>query len=249
MAYFPEKKNASLFSKIRLKFSQAKNGTTSLTGSLRESFSSEIDTVRSLLARHPFFSVGLAFVIGLIFGGILQARASQFTVLSLLGGFPLAIVYGHSQGIPTVLSMFSVIVIDGFVSYALLKLMRILDESPRIQPYLDKIKVRYGDSSRLFMTYSGRIGVQGTLAVCTFLVGWWIAVIIAYLMDLDTKTAMVGILTGLLAGGLLSWSIYEGFVRLIPDPAIVVLIFLVAFLLAGFVFGRFFRRIGNGRER
>ena len=203
--------------------------------------------MRNLLARHPFFSVGLAFIIGLIFGGILQARASQFTILSLLGGFPLAIVYGHSQGIPAVLSMFSVIAIDGFVSYALLKLMRILDESPRIQPYLDKIKVRYGDSSRLFMTQSGSLGVQGALAVCTFLIGWWIAVIIAYLMDLDTKPAMIGIFTGLLAGGLLSWSIYEGFVRLIPDPAIVVLLFLVAFLLAGFVFSRFYRRIGKER--
>jgi hypothetical protein len=238
------KKNASLFTKIRLKFSQTKKESSSLTGSLRESFSGEIDTVRSILAKHPFFSVGFAFIIGLIVGGILQARVSHFTILSLLGGFPLAIVYGHSQGMPTALSMFSVIAIDGFVSYALLKLMHILDESPRIQPYLDKIKVRYGDSSRLFMTYSGRIGVQGTLAVCTFLVGWWIAVIIAYLMDIDTKTSMIGIFTGLLAGGLLSWSIYEGFVRLIPDPAIVVLIFLIAFILAGFIFGRFFRRIG-----
>jgi hypothetical protein len=243
------KKKTSSFSKMWLKFGQSRNEATSLTGSLRETFSGEIEAIRSLLARHPFFSVGLAFIIGLVFGGILQARVSQFTILSLLGGFPLAIVYGHSQGIPTVLSMFSVIAIDGFVSYALLKLMRILDESPRIQPYLDKIKVRYGDSSKLFLTYSGRLGVQGTLAVCTFLIGWWIAVIIAYLMDLDTKTAMVGIFTGLLAGGLLSWSVYEGFVRLIPDPAIVVLIFLIAFLFVGFIFGRFFRRIGKERAQ
>jgi hypothetical protein len=52
-----------------------------------------------------------------------------------------------------------------------------------------------------------------------------------------------------LAGGLLSWSVYEGFVRLIPDPAIVVLIFLIAFLLAVFVVGRFFRRIGKERTQ
>ena len=110
------KKNASLFSKIRLKFGQSRKEATSLTGSLRETFSGEIETIRSLLARHPFFSVGLAFIIGLVFGGILQARASHFTILSLLGGFPLAIVYGHSQGIPTVLSMFSVIAIDSKVT-------------------------------------------------------------------------------------------------------------------------------------
>jgi hypothetical protein len=243
------KKNASFFSKIRVKFGKPRKEATSLTESLRETFSGEIETIRSLLAKHPFFAVGFAFIIGVIFGGILQARASQFTILSLLGGFPLAIVYGHSQGMPTLMSMFLVIAIDGFVSYALLKFMRILDESPRIQLYLDKIKVRYGDSSRLFITYSGRLGVQGALAVSTFLIGWWIAVIIANLMDLDTKTAMVGIFTGLLAGGLLSWSIYEGFVRLIPDPAIVVLIFLIAFLLAGFVVGRVFKRIGTERAR
>ena len=61
------KKNTSLFSKIRLKFSKAKNETTTFTGSLRETFSSEIDTVKNLVARHPFFSIGLAFIIGLIF--------------------------------------------------------------------------------------------------------------------------------------------------------------------------------------
>jgi hypothetical protein len=239
------KKDVNLFSKIRLKFSQARKDASLLRGSLRETFSSEIETVKNLVAKHPFFSLGLAFVAGIVFGGILQVRVSQFTILSLVGGFPLAIVYGQSQGIPTAVSMVLVMGIDGFVSYALLKLMRLFEEYPRIQPYLDKIKFRYGDSSRLFMTYSGRLGVEGALAVCTFLIGWWIATIIAYLMDVDTKTAMVGIFTGLLAGGLLSFSIYEGFVRVIPDPAIVVFVFLIVFIVAGFFVGRLFRKMGT----
>jgi hypothetical protein len=64
-------------------------------------------------------------------------------------------------------------------------------------------------------------------------------------MDLDTRTAMISILSGLLAGGLLSWSIYEGSVRLIPDPLIVVVVFLTLFMVTGFLVGRLFRRISQ----
>ncbi len=230
------------FSKVRLKLLEARQDMTMLKRSLSKTFSGEIEAVRGLLVKHPFLSVGFAFVVGIVFGGFLQARVSRFAILSLLGGFPLAIVYGLSQGVPTELSVGLVIALDSFVSYSLLAIMRVLGEYPRIQPYLSRLKVRYADSSHLFMTYSGRLGVQGALAVCTFLIGWWIATVIAYLLDLDTRTAMVSIFSGLLAGGLLSWAIYEGFVRLIPDPAIVVFIFLVLFIAAGFVVGRLSKR-------
>jgi hypothetical protein len=235
--------HVGLFSKIRLKLREAERDVTTLRLSLRETFSDEIEATRSLLIKYPFLSVSFAFVAGVFFGGLLQARVSRFVVLSLLGGFPLAIVYGQSQGMPTILSVGSVIALDGFVSYAVLRLMRVLDDYPRIQPYLAKVKVRYAESSRLFMTYSGRLGVQGALAVCTFLIGWWIATVLAYLMDLDMKTVMISIFSGLLAGGLLSLAIYEGFVRLIPDPAIVVFAFLVLFVVTGFVVGRLFKRM------
>jgi ABC-type methionine transport system permease subunit len=62
-------------------------------------------------------------------------------------------------------------------------------------------------------------------------------------MDLDMKTVMISIFSGLLAGGLLSLAIYEGFVRLIPDPAIIVFAFLVLFVVTGFVVGRLFKRM------
>jgi hypothetical protein len=234
-----------LLSRVRMKLLEAGQDMTALRTSLRETFSSEIDGFRGLLTKYPFQSIAFAFVAGVVFGGLLQARISRFVLLSLLGGFPLAIVYGGSQGLPSILSIGSVVMIDGFVSYSLLKVLRVLDEYPRVQPYLDKIKIRYKESSRLFVTYSGRLGVQGALAVCTFLIGWWITVVIAYIMDLDTRTAMISILSGLLAGGLLSWSIYEGSVRLIPDPLIVVVVFLTLFMITGFLVGRLFRRISQ----
>ncbi len=238
-------KHIGLFSKVRVKFREASQDMATLRVSLRETFSSEIEGFRALLTRYPFQSIGLAFFAGVVFGGLLQARISRFVVLSLLGGFPLATVYGSSQGLLSTFSIGLVIMIDSFVSYSLLKVLRVLDEYPRLQPYMNRIKVRYTESSRLFVTYSGRLGVQGALAACTFLIGWWIAVVIAYIIDLDTRTAMIGIFSGLLAGGLLSWSIYEGFVRLIPDPIVLVVVFLSLYMVAGFVVGRIFRKIGQ----
>ena len=238
-------KRVRLLSEFRSKLLDANRDLIRLKLSLRETFSDEIETVRSILRKNPFLTVGFSFIVGLFFGGLLQARISRFVMLSLLGGFPLAIVYGSSQGMPSILSIGSVIVIDSFVSYSLLKLLRVLEEYSRIQPYLNRIKVRYSDSSQRFVTYSGRLGVQGALAVCTFLIGWWITIVIAHVMDLDTRTSMFSIFAGLIAGGLLSWAIYEGFVRLIPDPAIVVVVFLALFIVTGFVLGKVFRRMGE----
>lgn len=238
---------SSLFLRVRLRLIEARQDAELLQISLSDTFSAELEAVRGILIRKPFLSVGFAFVAGLVFGGLLQARVARFTLLSLLGGFPMAIVYGQSQGVPTILSVTAVMVIDGFVSYSLLRFIRVLDEYPRIQPYLSRLKIRYTDSSDLFVTYSGRLGVQGALAVCTFLIGWWIATVIAYIMDLDTKTAMTSIVSGLLAGGLLSLSIYEGFIRLIPDPAVVILMFLVVFIAGGLLTGRILR--GTSRAR
>jgi len=236
---------SSLLLRVRLRLVEAGQEARILRLSLSDTFSAEIDAARGVLTRNPFLSVSFAFVAGLVFGGLLQARVSRFALLSLLGGFPLAIVYGQSQGVPTIFSIGAVIIIDSFVSYSLLRLMRALDEYPRIQPYLNKVKVRYAGSSGLFATYSGRLGVQGALAVCTFLIGWWITTVIAYIMDLDTRTAMISVVSGLLAGGLLSWAIYEGFVRLIPDPAIVVVVFLVVFIVTGLVASRLLRGISH----
>jgi hypothetical protein len=230
-------------SKVRMKIYEARQEMAMLRSALNEAFSEDIEAARTFLAKYPFKSVGLAFLAGIIFGGFLQARVSIFTVLSLVGGFPLAIVYGHSQGLPTVISIGLVVMIDSLVAYSLLILMKVLDEYPRLKPILSRFKLKYGEDTVLFRTYSGRLGVAGALAACTFLIGWWIATVIAYLLDLDVKTTMISVLSGLIAGGLLSLAIYEGFIRLIPDPAIVVIAFLIVFIGAGFLARRIFMRI------
>ncbi|MBS7625905.1 small multi-drug export protein [Candidatus Bathyarchaeota archaeon] len=236
-------RSESRLSKLRLKFYEARQEMAMLRSALGEAFSEDIDAARAFLAKHPFRSVGLAFLAGIIFGGFLQARVSIFTVLSVVGGFPLAIVYGHSQGLPTLFSIGLVVMIDSLVAYSLLTLMKVLDEYPRLKPILSRFKLRYAEDTVLFKTYSGRLGVAGALAACTFLIGWWIATVIAYLLDLDVRTTMVSVLSGLIAGGLLSFAIYEGFIRLIPDPAIVLIAFLIVFITTGFLARRIFMRI------
>ncbi|MGQ9543189.1 MAG: small multi-drug export protein [Candidatus Bathyarchaeia archaeon] len=230
-------------SRVRLKIYEARQEMAMLRSVLNEAFSEDIEAARNFLAKYPFKSVGLAFLAGIIFGGFLQARVSIFTVLSVVGGFPLAIVYGYSQGLPTILSIGLVILIDSLVSYSLLSIMKVLDEYPRLTPVMSRFKLKYAGDTILFKTYSGRLGVAGALAACTFLIGWWIATVIAYLLDLDVKTTMISILSGLIAGGLLSLAIYEGFIRIIPDPAVILIAFLSTFIAAGFLARKIFMKL------
>ncbi|MEM3382082.1 MAG: hypothetical protein QXQ11_08010, partial [Candidatus Bathyarchaeia archaeon] len=77
-------RSESRLSKVRLKFYEAKQEMAMLRSELGEAFSEDINAARGFLAKHPFKSVGLAFLAGIIFGGFLQARVSIFTVLSIL---------------------------------------------------------------------------------------------------------------------------------------------------------------------
>jgi hypothetical protein len=63
--------------------------------------------------------------------------------------------------------------------------------------------------------------VTGVIVLSTFPIGWWLTVIIAYLVDVKVSTAMKGTLVGLLIGAFVFWSSYEGLVRWIPNPPII----------------------------
>ena len=143
-------------------------------------FSPEIVSLRRFLNAYPLLSIGAVFLIGVIVGGLLSAWPSQFVLLSLLGGFGLAIAHGSTIGLPSYVSVALAVPILAFATYAGLRVLRSVEQYPRTAPHLMRLKRKYLPISDYLLVHVGSIGITGILAFSTFLIGWWVTVMVAY---------------------------------------------------------------------
>ena len=192
-------------------------------------FAMEIVSLRLFLDTYPLLALGIAFLIGIIVGGLLTAWPSQFVILALLGGFGFAIPLGSTLGIPSYVSIGLVVPILAFTTYAGLRVIYSIEEDPRVASYLVNMRKKYGPTSAYLVARVGVFGVAGVIALSTFLIGWWLTVIIAYLLDVKVSTAMKGTGVGLLVGAFVFWASYEGLMRWIPNPLIITAITIIVF--------------------
>ena len=147
---------------------------------VHSTFSPEIESLRRFLDAYPLLSIGIVFLIGVIVGGILRAWPSQFVLVSLLGGFDLAIAHGSTVGLPGYMSAALVVPILAFATYASLRVLRSVEQYSRAAPYLARLKRKYLPLSNYLLAHAGFMGITGILAFSTFLIGWWVTVMIAY---------------------------------------------------------------------
>ena len=195
--------------------------------------SPEIELLRRFLDAHPLLSIGIVFLIGVIFGGLLRAWPSQFVLLSLLGGFGLAIVHGATIGLPAYVSVALVVPILAFATYATLSVLRSVEQYSRAAPYLTHLKRKYLPISNYLLARAGPIGITGVLAFSTFLIGWWVTVMMAYLLNARVSSTMKGTGVGLGVGAFVFWASYQGLLRWIPNPIIITALTLIVFFAIG----------------
>ncbi|MEM3462319.1 MAG: hypothetical protein QXJ15_01440 [Candidatus Bathyarchaeia archaeon] len=196
---------------------------------VEEGFSSEIELFKGFVSRYPFLSVGVSLLAGLLIGAILSARISQFILISLIGGFPLAIVYGNSLGIPAEASCASVVLLHSFMLYATLRILSSLSGYSRLAPYLSAIMKRYESSLALFSRRANGLRAIGVMAMSSFFIGWWVSAMLAFLLGISARTALRGAAIGLMAAAAVSLALYKGLFMAIPDAWIVGAIFLAMF--------------------
>lgn len=178
---------------------------------------------------YPLLTLGLTFLTGTIIGGLLSAWPSQFVILALLGGFSFAIPHGSSIGLPSYVSTGLVVPILAFTTYAGLRILHSIDQYDRVAPYLVSMRKKYGPISTYLVTHAGAFGVIGIITLSTFLIGWWVTIIIAYLLDAKVSTAMKGTGVGLLIGAFFFWASYEGLMHWLPNPLIITAITIAIF--------------------
>ncbi len=192
-------------------------------------FSPEVESLRRFLNAYPFLTIGIMFLSGVIVGGLLSAWPSQFVLLALLGGFDLAIVHGSTIGLPSYVSVALVVPILAFATYASLRVLRSIEQYSRAAPHLMRLKKKYAPLSNYVLAHAGVIGISGVLAFSTFLVGWWVTVMIAYFLNLKVSTTMKGTGMGLVVGAFVFCASYQGLLRWVPNPFIITAITLIVF--------------------
>ena len=192
-------------------------------------FSTEITSLRRFLDTYPLLTLGITFLIGTIVGGVLSAWPSQFVILAVLGGFGFANALGSTLGLPSYVSIGLVVPILAFTTYAGLRILHSIDQYDRVAPYLVGMRKKYGPISTYIVAHAGAFGVIGIITVSTFLIGWWVTIIIAYLLDVKVSTAMKGTGIGLLIGAFVFWTSYEGLMHWLPNPLTITAITVVIF--------------------
>jgi hypothetical protein len=196
-------------------------------------FSPEIEAFRRFLNAYPLLTVGIVFLIGVIVGGLLRAWPSQFVLLSLLGGFGLAIANGSTIGLPSYVSVALVVPILAFATYASLRVLRSVEQYPRAAPHLIRLKRKYFPISNYLLAHAGVVGITGILVFSTFLVGWWVTVMIAYFLNVKVSSTMKGAGVGLVVGAFVFWASYQGLLQWIPNPIVITAITLILFSAIG----------------
>jgi hypothetical protein len=179
----------------------------------------------------PVLIALIIFLVALAFGQVLKMGFVVLSVLAIVSGFALPLVYGSRLGLaPHEVVILSLVILT-FLSYGALCLLFFFARKLIVRSYMKKLKKT--SVYRMLTSGAGRFGTYGVLALSTFLVGWWAAVGIAFILQLETPYAISAIFVGLVAGGLLAWLLYMGIGGIVGNP----LISAVLFLGVGFAIG------------
>ena len=147
----------------------------------------------------------------------------------------MAIAHGATIGLPGYASVSLVVPILAFATYASLRVLRSFEHYSRAAPYLMRLKRKYLPISNYLLAHAGFVGITGILAFTTFLIGWWVTVMIAYLLNVKVSSTMKATGVGLVVGAFVFWASYQGLLRWIPNPIIITAITLAVFFAIGWL--------------
>lgn len=158
-------------------------------------------------------------------------NSTIFIIVSLIGGFPFAIVYGCSIGVPVLLSCILVICFDLLLAFFSIQCLYCIEKNERVQPFLRRLRDKYHLKSPDSTLDLKKFGLMGMIVLSAMLVGWWVAVLLSYFLELKLKITMKSIVFGLSLGALVYGLIYSGLTLALSNPLILTIVFLGIVLL------------------
>jgi len=185
----------------------------------------QILNLKNLLRKCPMLTITLAFLSILAVGGVLETGFAIFAILAIIGGYALPIIYGVRLGLAPHEAVALCLGIFMYLSYSLLCILRELEDHVRAKAYIKSLKKHFKPAYKFFTVHAGKFGTFGILVTATFVAGWWLAVILAFIAELEMSYTMGGIFVGLVCGGLLALGLYFGAESIIDNPLALAAIF------------------------
>jgi len=195
---------------------------------------------------HPKSTVAMAFLIGIICGGILQSSIVKLLVVTLIGGIPGAISLGTLMGIHPVTCSLIAVAANFVVAAAAINFLYSIEKDPRIAVVIDKIREYFSGFLEPFMKFAGKRGIFLSIVLFTFGIGL-MTVFIVDLVKANAQEAKKAILLGLVLAAVFWTTIYQGLVAVVSPT--VVSIIIVAIILLMMFYSRICRalpRLKNG---
>lgn len=236
------------FTRVKSRLVSRASKASAFRSDVEKTFADEITSVEAFIHRRPFFSMVLTLLLGVILGGFLSASVSQYVLFALVGGFPIAILYGNMLGITPEASVMFVVFLDVLVIYVIMWSLYFLSHYPKLTPYFEGIRNRYKYSVEGLPRVLSRLPLVLFIALISFLVGPWITTIIAYLSLVNAKTTVAGTAVGLTGAGIISLALYKDLLVSVPNPFLVTAITLAVIFAVTTVINRVLKQKKHSGE-
>ena len=134
-------------------------------------------------------------------------------------------------GIPILHSCLFVVCLDILLALFSIHFLYYIEKNERAQPFLRRLRDKYHLKSSDLTSDVKKLGVIGMIVLSAMLLGWWVAVILSYFLQLELRITMKSIFLGLSLGALLYGLIYSGLTLAVSNPIILPIVFLGIALL------------------
>jgi len=177
-------------------------------------------------------SLPIAFMLGMVVGGLFVQRESMIIMLGLTGGPLPAITWGETRGYHPVYSLALVFIAQALTTLFLSEVAHFMKNA--VASELGPSRLGRGGASFLafFRGSAKRVGVIASLILITFLFGFW-SVVVAELEAVARRTALKSICFGFLVADAFYLMVLQGLSRYAPTDLILTFSLILVLVLVG----------------
>jgi len=197
-----------------------------------EQYKTYTQPILKYIREHPKSTLALAFLAGIICGGILQSDIAKLLIVTLAGGVPGAISLGTLMGMHPVTCALIAVATNFVVAAAAINFLYFIEKEPKVAMIVNRIRGRFSGFLEPFMRFAGEKGVFLSIVLFTFGIGLT-TVFIVDLIKADIQDAKKAILLGLVLAAVFWIIVYQVLVTVIP-PTVVSMVIVAAILLMVF---------------
>jgi len=159
-------------------------------------------------------------------------------LVSVLGGYPIAIVYGNGIRVPIFQSCFFVVIINSVLAVITFLVLKKICEYNMIRRYLERMRKKYIWRDNRTDRSDDAFGCTMIIIFSAMFLGWWLAVLLSHFFQMKLYIALSNIIVGLSMGAVLYWILFSSLAIAISNQIMLLIIFLSIAIALTLISGR-----------